>query len=811
MDPLSLTASVAAVATIATQICAIIAEIRHDCAALPGRIHALNNEVEDLRVVLFQVSSIIKEREMCGVKSQAETNIQNLLVQGRSRLLDLKELLMRIRLSGSRKRELIFKTISWRKQQEAIGLIQHDIKSLKSSLNVLLGASNSWDMMRIRLDLERIASPAVQSEEPERNSALGSGQTFRDVLQVHEEKISRTLFEQNLQVEERLGRVEALLQAQTTQMRVSQVSQIGPLYDMSPPAYRKRPTLPMTPTSEEHLRMRSEAVGVRLRQTQSSCRPKCPCACHAQQRSATPSFMKQALGQLFVGYAGLPVLGNKCDSTACERGQIPSINVEYWFPLGFCWSQIIRLQLAYQTNIGPSFQLSTLRRVPDSAQSVSFALNGNIDGLKKLLTQGLASPRDVSSTRGYSLLRWALYGQQYEMCKFLMNAGADPTYRPIAASDDCPSDKACDVILRGGLAREVVDILRIISEGSDFVDDQNFAALHKIVLGISYHGLEQELRKSPGDVDLRDSTGRTPLQWAAARGDETAVVTLLSYGADPNNMDKKLNTPLTLAANQNHTVCVRLLLEAGALPDPVLPKGVKFGTPLNCAARNATDPMLMKTLLDFNANIEACGVDGMTPLLHVSRGSSATHAMLLLEYGANINATSKTEQTPLTAAIEHNNHGVLRLLLERWFEYNECPRLKGPNLLRIVAQYADTQTMQILAATEHLRARTDNSYIIEQCFQVLKARIDTSEKLLSAFNELISVLKSVGNSTSDIDSKMEAGLIGHFEALDISDYDSDYDSDSDLVFEDAREHLKPFLEPSSPVCPVAMLKKRTTM
>ncbi|KAG8159243.1 hypothetical protein KVR01_010904 [Diaporthe batatas] len=662
-------------------------------------------------------------------------------------------------------------------------------------------------MMRIRLELERIASPAVQLEEPERNITLGNDQTFKDVLHTHEQNFSKTLFEQDLRVEERLSRVEALLKAQTTQMQVSQVSQMGSLYDVSPPAYRKRATLPMSPISEEHLRMRSEAVGVRLRQTQYSCRPKCPCACHTQQRSVSPSFMKQALGQLFVGYAGLPVLGNKCDALTCERSQIPSINVEYWFPLGFCWSQIIRLQFAYQTNIGPSFQISTLRRVPDSAQSVSFSLSGNIDGLKRLLSQGLASPRDVSSTRGYSLLRWALYGQQYEMCKFLMNAGSQVLTLLIAASDDCPSDKACDIILRGGLPREVVEILRIIAEGSDFMDDQNFTALHKIVLGLSYHSLEQEICKDPSNVDLRDSTGRTPLQWAAARGDKTAVVTLLSYGADPNNMDKKLNTPLTLAANQNHTICVRLLLEAGALPDLRLPDGVKFGTPLNCAARNATDPMLMKTLLDFNANIEASGVDGMTPLLHVARGSSATQAMLLLEYGANINATSKTEQTPLTAAIEHNNHGVLRLLLERWFEYNECPRLKGPNLLEVVAQYADAQTMQILAATEHLRARTDNTYIIEHCFQVLEARTDASEKLLGAFNDLISVLKSVDNSARGIDSKMEAGLIGHFEALEMSDQDSD----SDLTFEDAKEHLQPLLEPTPSACPAFILQKRTTI
>lgn len=250
------------------------------------------------------------------------------------------------------------------------------------------------------------------------------------------------------------------------------------------------------------MRSREGAVGIRLRQRQSTCRPTCPCSCHNSHRSATPSFLKQALGQLFIGYTGLPMLSNTCDSLACEKGQVASMSVEYWFPLGSCWSQIVRLQLAYQTNIGPSLQLSTLRCVPDSAQCVSFALDGNVDGLKSLFAQGLASPRDVSSTRGYSLLRWSLYGQQYEMCKFLLTAGADPTYRPIAPSDDSPSDKACDIILRGGLPTEVVNILRIIAEGSDYVEHQNLSLLHKIVLGLSVLDLEQELRNRPCDVDV---------------------------------------------------------------------------------------------------------------------------------------------------------------------------------------------------------------------------------------------------------------------------------------------------------------------
>lgn len=380
-----------------------------------------------------------------------------------------------------------------------------------------------------------------------------------------------------------------------------------------------------------------------------------------------------------------------------------------------------------------------------------------------------------------------------------MTAGADPTYRyyrtlplissrdangddcrPVARSDDCPSDKAVDIVLRGRIPPPVVDILRVISEGSDYIDRQNFARIHEIVLGLRDEDLEDEIRRSPRCLDSPDATGRTALQWAAARGDERAVVTLLSWGADPNNMDTKLNTPLTLASNQNQTVCVRLLLEAGALTDPELPPGVKFGTPLNCAARNAPDPMLMKTLLDFNANIEASGVDGVTPLLHVARGNSAAHAMLLLEYGANINGTSKSGQTPLTAAIQCNNHAVLKLLLERWSEYNECPRLKGPNLLEILAQYADVETMLLLTAVEHLRVRKDSAYIMNHYRHVIDGRDDASEKLGAAFEDLISVLRTDAACRGSRDA--ESGLLSPLGCPGSSGDDTDSDA-----FEDARE------------------------
>lgn len=53
----------------------------------------------------------------------------------------------------------------------------------------------------------------------------------------------------------------------------------------------------------------------------------------------------------------------------------------------------------------PSIQCEHLNVVLDTATCVSYALEGNIEGLIDLFDRGLASPKDVSSTRGYTLLR----------------------------------------------------------------------------------------------------------------------------------------------------------------------------------------------------------------------------------------------------------------------------------------------------------------------------------------------------------------------------------------------------------------------
>jgi hypothetical protein len=84
------------------------------------------------------------------------------------------------------------------------------------------------------------------------------------------------------------------------------------------------------------------------------------------------------------------------------------VKFEYWFPSGVFWSHILRVHCAYQAQLGPQFQISTFRRIPEDAPAVAFALTGKIDKMKDLFTRGLASPRDVSDASAYSLLRVSL-------------------------------------------------------------------------------------------------------------------------------------------------------------------------------------------------------------------------------------------------------------------------------------------------------------------------------------------------------------------------------------------------------------------
>lgn len=59
----------------------------------------------------------------------------------------------------------IFRAHAWRKNQPRMQALQKDIKPVKCSLNILLSASTSQNMMRTRVDLETISTVSSNSAQ----------------------------------------------------------------------------------------------------------------------------------------------------------------------------------------------------------------------------------------------------------------------------------------------------------------------------------------------------------------------------------------------------------------------------------------------------------------------------------------------------------------------------------------------------------------------------------------------------------------------------------------------------------------------
>ncbi|KAJ8058272.1 hypothetical protein OCU04_012467 [Sclerotinia nivalis] len=247
--------------------------------------------------------------------------------------------------------------------------------------------------------------------------------------------------------------------------------------------------------------------------------------------------------------------------------------------------------------MGPKFNLKSLGRVPDSSQSVHYAMDGNIEGLKDLFRGGLASLWDVSSTRGYMFSRWALYSKQYATVKFLTSAGADADY---SGTDNSTRNK--DFVLQGGLRKEAEEVLRCLTATCDWIEEPNFKKLHKIIFGLLGANLEEEIAENPEQIYVVDATGRTALKWTAARGDHNSAQ-LLDHGADPDVLDINASSTIAYAADRSRKLCVKLVLEAGCKAD-ILPPSEIMGGPPNCAARNANGPIILEDLLTYGAFVD---------------------------------------------------------------------------------------------------------------------------------------------------------------------------------------------------------------
>ena len=264
-----------------------------------------------------------------------------------------------------------------------------------------------------------------------------------------------------------------------------------------------------------------------------------------------------------------------------------------------------------------------------------------------------------------------------------------------------------------------VDQIRALFPTLDPVEERRkFTRIHKVILQLLPLDLEKELLKHRSIIDQVDADGRTPLSWAAARGDSKSVEALLRHGASPDAPDRIGQGPLRQAMKAYDPTCAKLLLAYGAKVDQrdnwkqtALQSAMYYPDPVSFAI----------PLLDAGAQVNVSDSQGHNPLMEAVIGNNADAVKILLEHGADPDRPNFAGYTSLQQGVRCNSHEALAVLLEVEV-YHAARDKQKRTVLHWAAEFADLETLGLLRYARLYGVNAD-----DECEDGLTA-IDVAEK-----------------------------------------------------------------------------------
>ncbi|OBT74411.1 hypothetical protein VF21_06835 [Pseudogymnoascus sp. 05NY08] len=404
------------------------------------------------------------------------------------------------------------------------------------------------------------------------------------------------------------------------------------------------------------------------------------------------------------------------------------------------------------------------RVVSATAPIFSYAQHNNIEGIRRLFKEGLASPFDVSYEEGRSALHYAVTAEKPEMVKFLLTEHADP---------DTASDVVWNYYLQNPgdvFFENFLTTIGLSRFDSDILHKRKFSVVHQIVLELSNVDLDDYLRTASDEIDRPDIMGKSPLCWAASRPNPVFVGILLRHGALLHTSDRRKQTLLHYCAGSGSAHSMKIMLKTAQ-------------------ERMNGSKQSINSFADF---INAKDSKGRTPLNFATRMNFLDHAELLIAADADIEAVDEPlRRTILLTAIYWNSNDVLSILLDNEANTGQCDASHA-SILHYAARYANIKTLNVLLQHNltncDVDARDDGALTALETFESTQDRVkfeDEKNQLASA-----TALKRIlvrCNATPD----------GHvIDVLDSSDEVSEsdvsgstdefFDANSDVV-EESRE------------------------
>jgi ankyrin repeat protein len=307
----------------------------------------------------------------------------------------------------------------------------------------------------------------------------------------------------------------------------------------------------------------------------------------------------------------------------------------------------VRLLLATSLLIGVPFSGLAAGAEPDVTVAEA-AMRRDIPAVRSLIDRKV----DVNATGpdGTTALEWMIRIDDIETSKMLLNAGADPRkanrlgVTPIALAAANGNTELIRLLLDKGVDPNTID-----PNG----EPVTWAAIRS--------GNVEAVRlflDRGATVDFKDSVKQSSLMLAVREDEPDIVRLLISRGAEVNAVTRVGATPAFVLPNSVPGFGHGIGIIRGGLPDRgsryLIPGGM---TPLMYAARDGRIESA-RLLIQNGANLEATDPNGITPLLMAISNNQMETARFFVERGAQINVVDWYGRSPLWSAVEVRNMDI---------------------------------------------------------------------------------------------------------------------------------------------------------
>ena len=189
-------------------------------------------------------------------------------------------------------------------------------------------------------------------------------------------------------------------------------------------------------------------------------------------------------------------------------------------------------------------------------------------------------------------------------------------------------------------------------------DKQGLQPIHYALVNERYETVE--LLEQCGCSILAPMRNQTNIYITAIKRNRFGLLDYLLKRGVPQEQCEGGNYPLHVAVKAKLEDVTQVLLEHGADP---LCQNKKLETPIHIAAKNGCEPLLLRLLMSMESPFpDPVDENGATPLHYAAKNGYVNIVNLLLDFDADIDALDHKGNSPLTYASKNRHNGVKDLL-----------------------------------------------------------------------------------------------------------------------------------------------------